>query len=413
MPILDKKLTDTVARATPLPPAGEAIHWCPRTPGFGLRVSATGSKAYVLERRVEGKTTRRTLGKASGPGAISADAARALQLAVSSELQLGVDRAEVRKEKRKAAKEDAFTFGDALHQYVAGKTRKKDGLHLKPRTQADYLKMIAPGGTARDGTPFADGPLCPIVNKSIHALTAKDIRELHAASAGRGVRQQTYAMQIVRAVLAWHGIAVEGSPLGKGTAGKNQIALPPTKGDPRPIAPEKLGAWWRAASAMAGHPGADGLRFLLLTGCRPGEVFASAHAPGLLVRDVDLDGARVTLLDTKNRKTHRVLLPSQAVEILHQYCAGKTPGVPVFDSTRPTKMLLKINSASGCPDVTPHKLRHTFASVAAELVSAFALRAMVNHSSGGDVTGVHYVATSETQLRAAWQAVADHVVSAE
>ena len=125
MPTLSKRITDSIARAIPLPDAGEVLHWCPRTPGFGLRVSHTGVKAYVLERRVDGKTTRRTLGKATGPGAISSDAARALQLTVSSELQQGVDRAAARRAQRHEVKRDALTFGAALREYVKGKRRKK------------------------------------------------------------------------------------------------------------------------------------------------------------------------------------------------------------------------------------------------------------------------------------------------
>lgn len=413
MPTLDKRLTDSIARAIPLPDAGEVLHWCPRTPGFGLRVSHTGVKAYVLERRVDGKTTRRTLGKATGAGAISSDAARALQLTVSSELQQGVDRAAARREQRHEVKRDELTFGAALREYVTGKRRKKDGLALKARTRADYVAMIEPGGAAKDGKPFADGLLYSIADKPAHRITAKDIRTIHEAAAGRGVRQQTYSMQVLRAVLAWHGIVVADSPIGRGTAGKDQIAMPPTKGAPRPIPPEKLGTWWRAASDMTGHPGADGLRFMLLTGCRPGEVFGDKYKnTGLTVADVDMAGARAMLPDTKNRRDHAIMLSTQALELVKLHIVGKAPGARVFDVSHPRKALLKINAAAGCPDVTPHKLRHTFASVAAERVSAFALRAMVNHADGGNVTAQHYVATSDAQLRVAWQAVADHITGA-
>ena len=46
MPTLDKRLTDTVAKELPIPGANYLIHWCPQTPGFGLRVSTTGDRAY-------------------------------------------------------------------------------------------------------------------------------------------------------------------------------------------------------------------------------------------------------------------------------------------------------------------------------------------------------------------------------
>ena len=106
------------------------------------------------------------------------------------------------------------------------------------------------------------------------------------------------------------------------------------------------------------------------------------------------------------------MLSTQALELVKLHIVGKAPGQRVFDISHPRKALLKINAAAGCTGVTPHKLRHTFASVAAELVSAFALRAMVNHADGGNVTAQHYVATSDAQLRVAWQAVADHITGA-
>lgn len=50
--------------------------------------------------------------------------------------------------------------------------------------------------------------------------------------------------------------------------------------------------------------------------------------------------------------------------------------------------------------------------MAEELVSAYALKRMLNHSDAGDVTGGHYIAKSETQLRTAWQTVADFIAPA-
>ena len=43
---------------------------------------------------------------------------------------------------------------------------------------------------------------------------------------------------------------------------------------------------------------------------------------------------------------------------------------------------------------------------------ASALKRMMNHAAAGDVTLGHYVAKSEAQLRAGWQAVADFVEEA-
>ncbi len=407
MAFLSKPLTDSVASKVGLPVAGETLHWCPKTSGLGLRVSSTGVKSYIMERFVDGRNVRRTLGRAVGKAAISADTARKLQVTLSSELQTGVDRVKAAKTARRVEAQQTVTLGDALRAYVKGKRRGKDGLALKARTQADYLAMIAPGGTRKDGSPFADGLLYALSDKSIHRITAQQIRDLYHGHVDRSQRQAVYALQVLRAVLNWHGVQVEGSPLARSTAGRERIVLPPTVGKPTPIPPERLGAWWRAATGRAGSPAADGCRFILLTGCRPGEVFGSAYAPGMTVGDVDLVGGRVTLQDTKNRLDHTIVLSKQALEIVAIHCGGKKTGAKVFDLLDPGKTLDAINADARVKAITPHKLRHTFASVAEELVSGYALKRMMNHAGNGDVTGAHYVGKSESQLRHAWQQVAD------
>lgn len=406
MPLHTKRITDSVARALPAPPTSYTIHWCPNTPGFGLRVTAAGARAWIAERRVDGKTVRRTLGKAAGAAAISADAARKLQIDVSSELQQGTDRLEVKRERIKVEKVEALTFAAALRDYVKGKRRAKDKLPLKARTVADYLAMLEPPGTTKLGKPTLSGELHALADRPLVKITADEIRRLHAALEPRGERRQTYAMQVLRAVLRHQGVTIEGNPLSATTAGAQRVQLAPSRGDPSPIPPERLGAWWRAACAIT-TPSADQLRFMLLTGARPGE------AAGLLVGNVDLKGKRAILLDTKNRADHTLVLATQAAGIVHWHADGKKTKDTVFGIVNPGKTLATINEAAGTPGVTPHKLRHTFASIAAELVPAFTLRKLLNHSSGGDVAAAHYVGVSEAQLRAGWQAVADFIEAAK
>ena len=411
MPNLKIRLTDGAAAKIRAPEQGQEFHWCPTTPGFGLRVSSTGDRAYVLERRLDGKTIRRTLGKAAGAKAISADAARKLKIIISSELQTGVDRTVIKRQERKVEKQDAITLSVALEEYVKGKRRGKDGLELKSRTKSDYLGMVALGGTTKDGKSFADGPLRALADKALHKISAADMRAAYATAEVRSKRRAEYALQVLRAVLNWHGVLVMDSPLAKATAGRDRMILTGTAGNPTPIPPERLGAWWRAASESASNVSADGCRVILLTGCRPGEIFGSAFEPGLTVGCVDLTGARLKLLDTKNRKDHTVMLSTHALAIVKANCRGKDLSAKVFNVLDPGKTLDNINAEAGVVGITPHKLRHTFASVAEELVSGYALKRMLNHTESSDVTGSNYVGKSQTQLRVAWQAVADFITT--
>lgn len=402
------RLTERKALALPLPDSGYTLHWCGQTPGFGVRVTAAGARSWVAERRVNGKTVRRTLGKVTGRGAISSDAARKLMIEVSGELQRGVDRLEeqraARAERSKLDAQTALTFKEALTDYLKRKRRSKDGLPLKDSTKKDYLAMIRTGRVTKDGRQLADGELLDLADIPVSRLTADDMRKAFRTASARGVRRGSYAMQVLRAVLNWHGIAVPGNPLGKDVAGKDRIVLPKPVGAPKPVPPEKLAAWWKAAATRAGQESADYCRVLLLTGVRPGELGSAER------RDFDLPGARLVLRDTKNRTDHTVLLSKQALAVVAAHAKGRKPTDKLFSVVDVRKTLTAINAAA-TTSVKPHGLRATFASVAEELVSAYTLKRMLNHAETSDVTGAHYIGKSEAQLRAAWQAVADFITA--
>jgi hypothetical protein len=312
-----------------------------------------------------------------------------------------------------AEREEGVTLARALREYVEKKRRAKDGLPLKARTRADYLAMLKPGRTSTTGKKFADGELYPLVDTLLSKITADDIRSIYTGLLKRSERQATYAMQVMRAVLRWHGVIVPDNPLGRDTAGRDRIVLAPQKGDPSPIPPERLGAWWRVAAAEPSKVAGDYYRFQLLTGCRGVEIHGSKRHdyPPIKVGDVDRQGAKIVLRDTKNRSDHKLLLSRQALAIVERNCLDRKADEPLFPIVDARKTLAWINAQAGTT-VQGHGLRATFASIAKELVSGGVLKRMLNHAVGGDVTLGHYVGKSETQLRAGWQTVADFVEAA-
>jgi integrase len=404
MAVHTEKITDKVARALPTPEKGYSIYWCPRTEGFGVRVTSTGARAWIAERRVNGETVRRTLGKVTGAAAITADAARRQQIDVSSELQNGRDRLDERRAQAAAAKADAMTLAEGVRIYCRDKRRRhgKDFLALKERTKEDYLAMIEPAGVTKKGVTTMPGELHSLAAKPMHKIKAGDIQAVHKELGARGERRQSYAMQLLRAVLRFHGITITDNPLAPTTAGAKRIHIALSEGDPSPIPADKLGAWWSAAQAQANASG-DQLRAMLLAGARPGEL------PQLLVEQVDIDGGTFTMLDTKNRSDHTIVMSTQLKGIVERAIAGKRQRAAVFDVSDLRKVLGRVNSAAGTPDVTPHRLRHTFATVAEALVSTYVLKRMLNHATSGDVTATHYVQIDQARLRAGWQAVADYL----
>ena len=393
--------------------------------GLQLRIAPDGARTVLVRYTVKGSDVERQYRLpqeyGEGPGQIKLAAACAEAGRIRALARDGIDwpaedesrlRAEVAA-RQQAERDDGLTVEKALREYVEKKRRAKDGLPLKARTKADYLAMVEAGKVSKAGRKFADGELYAIAQRLLSKLTAVDIRGVHATLLKQSERQAAYAMQVLRAVLRWHGLVVPGNPLGRDTAGRDRIVIASSAGNPSPIPPERLGAWWRASAIAPSRVAADYYRFQLLTGCRGGEIHGNkrhGYEP-IKVGDVDCTGGKVILRDTKNRSDHKLLLSRQALEIAERYCTGRKPDEPLLAIVDARKTLAWINARAGT-SVQGHGLRATFASIAEELVSGGALKRMLNHATGGDVTLGHYVGKSEAQLRSAWQTVADFIDAA-
>lgn len=393
--------------------------------GLQLRIAPDGVRTLLVRYSVKGSDVERQYRLpqeyGEGPGQMKLATACAEATRIRALARDGVDwpaqeearlRAEAA-EREQMDRQEGMTVAKALREYVDKKRRAKDGLPLKARTKADYLAMVEPGETTKTGKKLADGLLFQLANKLLLKLTSDDIRDQYSSLLKRSKRQADYAMQVLRAVMRWHGVVVPGNPLGRDTAGRDRIVLAPAKGNPAPIPPERLGAWWRASGKAPSQVAADYYRFQLLTGCRGGEIHGDKryNYPPIRVGDVDCDAGKVVLRDTKNRSDHKLLLARQALEIAAKHCAGRKPDEVLFPITDARKTLKWIN-AKAKTNVQGHGLRDTFASIAEELVSGGLLKRMLNHSVAGDVTLGHYVGKSEAQLRSGWQTVADFIEAA-
>ena len=167
-----------------------------------------------------------------------------------------------------------------------------------------------------------------------------------------------------------------------------------------------LGAALREAEASRMWlPAVAAVRFLALTGWRSGE------ATGLRRAELDLARRTARLADTKSGRSVRPL-PHGACDALRSMTL---PGERVFPASRGgtettlhlKKFWLRIAALGGLPrDVTLHVLRHSFASVAADLgYSESTIAALVGHK-GHSVTS-RYLHSADAVLLAAADAVAD------
>ncbi|MFM2397298.1 MAG: hypothetical protein RLZZ144_548, partial [Pseudomonadota bacterium] len=114
----------------------QSIYWDGKTPGLGLRVTAAGSKAYIFQTDLNGKTIRMTIGDPRN-WPIGKAQAEASRLKVMTDQ--GIDPRQViadaiaAKEAKAAAKREqeareTATVADAWKVYVAERSEaKKDG----------------------------------------------------------------------------------------------------------------------------------------------------------------------------------------------------------------------------------------------------------------------------------------------
>jgi integrase len=159
---------------------------------------------------------------------------------------------------------------------------------------------------------------------------------------------------------------------------------------------------WPAAIAVA--------RFLTLTGWRSGEALALRRS------EVDLARRTATLADSKTGRSVRPLSHAacDVLHTMHDFGAGSL----VFPATRGDgpmvgfkKFWPKIAKLGALPtDVTPHVLRHSFASLAGDLgYSEPTIGALIGHR--GQTITSRYVHAADAVLLAAADAVADRTAA--
>ena len=165
-------------------------------------------------------------------------------------------------------------------------------------------------------------------------------------------------------------------------------------------AAERAGMRWQAIEAT---------RLIASTGCRRGEI------QRLRRTEVDLIGQALRLGDTKTGYSVRPIgLP--AVRVLSQ-AMERAKGEFVFPAIRGAGQFQGVDKAwriiagRRLPDVTPHVLRHSFASTAEDIgLTIPTIAALLGHSISGSAT-LGYIHKVDTALVSAANRVAEKVAA--
>jgi integrase len=362
---LTKRLIDTL----PHPSAGQILYRDTALPGFGLRVGRQ-SKTYFVEGQVNRRTRRVTIGRAD---VFAPEIARKKAMAILSDMAEGRDPNE---EKRVQFTQN-ITLEKAFELFFATRT------HLSAHTVSGY------GRTARLYLKaWAKTPMSEITRQMV-------LRKHQHVAAKSGKITANNVMRHLRSVYNFVAATQEQFPANPVLILTQARAWNKETRRRTVIASHQLPAWWCAVLQEPDYS-RDFLLSALFTGMRRGELMQ------LRWDSVDLAGRSLHSPTTKNGDPLDLPL-SEFMTMLLTTRKGITGLSPwVFPGpgksghiVETKKFQLRIGEASGV-HFTLHDLRRTFITIAESLdVPYYALKRMLNHRTGSDVTGGYIVIDAE------------------
>ena len=379
------KLSKTVVDALPVPEKGYTLTWDSELKGFGVRVTPSGIKTFILQRRIHGKDRRISLGRF---GAVTVEQARRDALVKSGQIASGGDPV-ADKQRAKAAQK---TLAEVIEDYFG--SRKT----LAPKTIKDMKDTMQWG--------------CPNwLSRPVAKITRNMVERRHKELGEKGHGAANKWGRYLRALLNFAASKytdTEGQPILTDNPVK---VLSSTRAWYRVerrqsvIQPHQIAAWWQAVQSLRNTAHRDYFITLLLTGLRKEE------ARTLQWADVDFTARTLTVHGTKNHSSHTLPMGPYLAAMLN---ARERLGDAVFTSTHGQignlRYSLKSIARTSGVKFMAHDLRRTFATVAESLdIPAYALKRLMNHKTQGDVTGGYLVITTE-RLRAPMERIEDYVL---
>lgn len=387
--------------------------WCSDLPGFGARIFPTGKKTFYVDYYNQaGQRKRMSLG---GFGPLTVDEARKMARINLGDALRGEDPALERRTRR-----TSLTVAELCDQYIEaaekGLVIARGGKPKKPRSIETDKSM-------------SNAHIKPLLGKKLvidlkRAGIVKFIRDVTAGKTAKEKEPSGKLRGRIRvsggAGSATRTTATLGAILSYGVS-EGIIDVNPTYGVKKPaigkrdrrLSPDEYAAFGRALREFdqdetKAWQGAAALRLAAFTGCRIGEI------ENLKWSEVDLTNSLLTLEDSKTGKSVRPL-GTPAVALLTSL--SKTSNHEfVFPSDRLEgrayagikRFYRGIFKAAGFVDVTPHVLRHSFASVGADLgFSDSTIGAMLGHSGSGITS--RYTHRLDSVLIAAANKIAEEI----
>jgi integrase len=334
------KLTEKTIKNPKLPPKGYTLKWDDEVKGFGVRITAGGSVAFIFNYRTRGgRMRRKTIGDVSE---YSVEAARRVAKRYRHIVDEGGDPLATQEAERGAP-----TFKRLAEEYIEKHLPKK-----RP-------------SSAKIDRQTIDNELLPVLRqRKVAEITFSDIDDLHHKITKRAPYR---ANRVVALLSKMFSLAIK-----KGWRTDN-----PAKGIERNheskreryLSNDEL---TRLTEALAKYPDQDvanAVRLLLMTGARRGEVLSAQWVQFDLEQGVWSKPSA----HTKQKAIHTVPLSPPALELLAAMHASRDPNSPYLFPGRDGKghrVDLKkpwpaICETAGITGLRLHDLRHSYASILA------------------------------------------------
>jgi len=348
------RLTDAICRKLASPAKGNRIYYDGH--GFGLRVTASGARSFILSYRTrEGRARRITIGDLD---AWSVTAARAEAADLRRQIDQGGDPLGERQDERKAE-----TVAELADRFLT-----EHGTRLRPKSLLDYHRMI-------------DHHVRPVLGRhKVKAVTFADIDRLHRRISETAPYQANRVLAVLSKMFSlairWH-MRADNPCVG--------IARNREHSRERYLTGDELARLLTALDGYRDQHTAAVFRLLLLTGSRRGEVLSMRW------HDLDLGAGTWTKPHsrTKQNERHVVPLSGPARAILADlatkkpepsgfiFPAGRGASGPMRTVEKPWRTICK---AAGITGLRTHDLRHSYAAqLASSGVGLYTIGKLLGH----------------------------------
>jgi integrase len=365
-------------------PDRDVFAWDEEIRGFGVRVKPSGTKTYLIQyRNAEGRTRRLVIGK---HGILATDEARDLGRQKLAEVSKGEDPSA----KRHAAR-SGMTVSEVCDWYLmearAGRLVGRNRRPIKPSTlDADegrikvHIKPLI-GAQPVKGLTLADVEKLQ-ADIATGRMTARTKRRERGGQTRGGAGVAGRTISTLRSLLGHakrHGLLESNPALGvRVIAGNKKV---------RRLSRDELAQLGRAMAVMereGEHPTAlAAIRAMLLTGFRRMEILGM-HREWVRAKE-----HCICFPDTKTGGQVRIigqaainLLEAQPIHEESPFLFPADWGDGHFIGV--VRVLDRVCAKAKLQDITPHVLRHTFASIAAELgFTEMTIAGLLGHAARG------------------------------